>query len=364
MKKIKIVTRSRLVYENTPFGKYETCLILAQRSLSDMNFNVDLRDQPKMHYRTGDYLLVYPSNPTSEVTRLLDLLSLTSKNDHPITIKPLDLSVKLAVPSPTTLSALFTYYLELTGPVSRETMRSLASFSPSENAKNFLLSTSATQESYSAFLAAHPYSTITSLLTHATPTSQWAAPIPFLLEVPPRTRPRYYSISSSAATSPKHASTTVAVNTIPFTATPSSSPSLVFNRETRITGLATSYLSTLQPDSTIHATIHKSKFRLPTLSSHPLIIVASGTDIAPFRAFIAERARLAKMGRTVGRMIMFFGCRGRDDFLYEGELSEHAEVSNTKMRHGSENEGGEVMSIVNPFSREGDRLYVQDRVRE
>ena len=71
-------------------------------------------------------------------------------------------------------------------------------------------------------------------------------------------------------------------------------------------------------------------------------MVASDKGIAPFRAFVAERARLAKMGRTVGRMIMFFGCRGRDDFLYEDELSEHAGLSMRRYDRGVKlKEGGD-----------------------
>jgi len=50
-------------------------------------------------------------------------------------------------------------------------------------------------------------------------------------------------------------------------------------------------------------------------------MVASGTGIEPFRAFVAECARFASMGRPVGEMLLFVGCRKPDeDFIYRKEF--------------------------------------------
>ncbi|PPJ52257.1 hypothetical protein CBER1_10581 [Cercospora berteroae] len=131
-----------------------------------------------------------------------------------------------------------------------------------------------------------------------------------------------------------------------------------------IPGLCTNYLLGVQKsflsnnnanETRIFAHVRKSNFKLPALQSHPIVMVGAGTGIAPFRAFIQERARLAKMGREIGRTILFFGCRNEaEDFLYRDELREW------------ENTPELNLSVVTAFSRpsDGKKIYVQDRVRE
>lgn len=85
-------------------------------------------------------------------------------------------------------------------------------------------------------------------------------------------------------------------------------------------------------------------------------MVAAGTGIAPFRAFIAERARMKSVGKPVGRMLLFFGCRNQDeDYLYAEELAELGKVL------------GDALRIVNAFSRPvggSSKVYVRHRVVE
>ena len=114
-----------------------------------------------------------------------------------------------------------------------------------------------------------------------------------------------------------------------------------------------------EPQPILHASIRRSAFKLPASPSVPLILIAAGTGIAPFRAFLHERARLASIhGQTkpIGRIILFFGCRHPDlDLLYKDEL---LELQNTTLK--------DHLEIVYAFSRvEGEKkVYVQDRVDE
>lgn len=65
-------------------------------------------------------------------------------------------------------------------------------------------------------------------------------------------------------------------------------------------------------------------FRLPSDTETPVILFAAGTGIAPFRAFLQERAAIAKAGtRKLGPALLFFGSRDAEkDFLYKDELAE------------------------------------------
>ncbi|KEQ73148.1 putative NADPH-cytochrome P450 reductase [Aureobasidium namibiae CBS 147.97] len=328
-----------------------------------LHVELDLSDFPEIGYKTGDHLSIWPSNPNAEVERVLDQLGRLHEADVPVLIKSLDGS-KVKIPTPTTLSALLQYYLEICAPVSRETAAQLARFAPTKTSRLFLEDVSRNRSRYSAFLAA-THITVGRLLeisTRSEPTTWSSLPLAFLLDVFPVMRPRHYSISSSSVVSPRTPSITAVVSqaTIPDS----------IGGQITIPGLATNYLlahhvkdkngySLLGPDAAlegrrVYAQIRKSKFKLPALASQAIIMVAAGTGIAPFRGFIQERARMQRVGKACGKMILYFGCRSlEEDFIYREELAQLQRVLEDQL------------SIVTAFSRhEGKKIYVQERILE
>lgn len=158
----------------------------------------------------------------------------------------------------------------------------------------------------------------------------------------PPLRTRTYSISSSPLPSPTHATLTWTVVDRPAT-----------THNHRVLGVASTYLASLRPGAIFHAAVRAptNAFR-PPRNPHttPIIMVAAGTGIAPFRAFCAERA--AARG-PLAPALLFFGCRaeGEDD-LYRGELDAW--------------EAAGVVEVRRAYSRVAgrERVYVQDRVWE
>lgn len=377
------IRATRELFSNTP----RNCLHL----------DLDLTEHPQITYKTGDHLAVWAMNPDEEVERLLAVLGLADRRAAPLLVQALDKSVKVPVPSPTSLEAVLRHYLEICAPISRDAVKALAQFAPTEQARAFLTALGEDRASFAQFVV-DKHLNLGRLLEMAAQQGQqgqqgqqsgsgstitWTSlPLSFLFETLPKMQPRYYSISSSSVISPRQPTITALVSTTPVAATSSSSsPS---DTPSSIPGLATNYLlglshSLTSPDTTpkpthpagltypldgpggalsggkVYAHIRRSRFKLPAVPCHPLVMVAAGTGVAPFRAFLAERARMLNIGKEVGEMLLFFGCRRPgEDYIYREELE------------GLERELGGRLRIVTAFSREAGqpKRYVQDRVRE
>ncbi|KAJ5324424.1 hypothetical protein N7476_003024 [Penicillium atrosanguineum] len=333
-----------------------------------LHMDLDLSNQPEMTYKTGDHLAIWPGNPDAEVERLLEVLNISSRRDIPLHVKPVDSSTKNMIPSPTSAIALFRYYLEICAPVNRDNIRDLAQFAPSPEATAFLLQLGQDRQAYAEFIN-RTHVNLGRLLQLACSDKPWSdLPLSYFVETLPHIRPRFYSISSSSVVSPRKPSITAIVSTTPLPDNPNelvhgvtSNYLLAISQHSqskihphRITYHLNGPSDALQ-DGKVFAHIRRSKFKLPITGKTPLIMVGAGTGLAPFRAFLSERCQVQKIGKEIGQMILFFGCRSPDeDFIYRDELEEMQKALGDKLR------------LVTAFSRqEGTpRRYVQDRVSE
>lgn len=316
-------------------------------------------------YKTGDHIGIWPCNPDEEVERLLAALGVEDHRNKRLSVSALDSSSKPKVPSSSTLEAALRHHLEICAPVARKTILELAPFAPTPEARAMVTEIGQNRTLYEQ-LTSSTHITLARLLQLASPLDPWSnIPLSFVVDKLLTLQPRYYSISSSSVISPRRVALTFLVVNKP----------IADQEENIIHGLTSNYMlsaSKLPSNSKavtpsfqhitdnevesgkIYAHVRKSKFKLPITSLTPLILIAAGTGFAPFRAFLAERAKLHDLGKPVGRMLLFFGCRSsRSDFIYREELERLKDTL------------GEKLHIVTAFSRDGDkRVYVQDRVAE
>lgn len=337
----------------------------SDRNCLHMEIDLNVNEYTGLKYRTGDHVGVWATNPKEEVQRLTRLLGLFEKLETPLRIELLDHESKLKVPTPTTISALFSHYLEVCAPVSRETISALVQFAPTADAKNTLIKLSSDRATHSQLLESNYINFGRLLELVANCEGAWKdLPLSFVIEMLPTMQPRYYSISSSSVVQPRQVALTAVVADKPLTGSNDSIPGLCTNyllgyKGRRYSVRRSSVVSQRTGDDSdapkIFAHIRKSTFKLPALSTQPVILVGAGTGIAPFRAFLQERARLAKMGRTIGRTILFFGCRNEaQDYIYRDELKDLQDTI------------GSQCSIITAFSRpnNGKKVYVQDQVAQ
>ncbi|VTU00289.1 sulfite reductase : Sulfite reductase (NADPH) flavoprotein alpha-component OS=Rhodopirellula sp. SWK7 GN=RRSWK_01818 PE=4 SV=1: FeS: FAD_binding_1: NAD_binding_1 [Gemmataceae bacterium] len=151
-------------------------------------------------------------------------------------------------------------------------------------------------------------------------------------------QPRLYSISSSLKAHPDEVHLTVGV--------------VRYTQGSRVRkGVASNFVTeTLRTRQKAGVFVHHSPgFRVPTSGDVPVIMVGPGTGIAPFRAFLQERAATGATGKNW----LFFGDQRRDtDFLYRYELE------------GYQN-SGVLTRLDTAFSRDqAEKVYVQNRMLE
>jgi sulfite reductase (NADPH) flavoprotein alpha-component len=114
-------------------------------------------------------------------------------------------------------------------------------------------------------------------------------------------------------------------------------------------GVASTYLADLiEKGGKVPVYTHQNKnFRLPASADTPVIMVGPGTGVAPFRAFVEQRAALGKPGKNW----LFFGDqRYTYDFLYQTEWQDHLKEGN-------------LTKLDVAFSRDQpEKVYVQHRM--
>ncbi|KAF2239532.1 hypothetical protein EV356DRAFT_499698 [Viridothelium virens] len=118
-------------------------------------------------------------------------------------------------------------------------------------------------------------------------------------------------------------------------------------------GQATRYLDALPVGAPVTVSIKPSVMKLPSRTEAPLIMAGLGTGLAPFRAFVQERAWQKQQGMPVGDVLLYMGSRHqREEYLYGEEWEAYQDA-------------GIITLLGRAFSRDQpQKVYIQDRMRQ
>ncbi|WP_238081309.1 MULTISPECIES: NADPH-dependent assimilatory sulfite reductase flavoprotein subunit [Pseudescherichia] len=277
------------------------------------HIEIDLGDSG-LRYQPGDALGVWYQNDPALVRELVELLWL--KGDEPVTVDGKTLP----------LSEALEWHFELTVNTA-SIVENYAKLSRSET----LLPMVGDKARLQHYAATTP---IVDMVRFSAAQLDAEALIGLLRPL----TPRLYSIASSQAEVESEVHVTVGV--------------VRYDVEGRTrTGGASGFLADrVEEDGEIRVFIeHNDNFRLPANPETPVIMIGPGTGIAPFRAFMQQRA----VDEAPGKNWLIFGNpHFTEDFLYQVEWQRYVKE-------------GVLNRIDLAWSRDQkEKIYVQDKLRE
>lgn len=292
-----------------------------------------------MSYRAGDYLAILPFNPLRNVRRVIARFSLPW--DAMITISETS-HTTLPKGKPLPLFQVLSSLVELSQPATSRQVKKVAETLAEPSLKAEL------ERLAGDGFKAEVLDKNTSLLDilERYPTAQLSLG-QFLDALPPM-RIRQYSISSSPLKEPSRCTITYTVLDAPMRGAGA-------DGKGRFLGVSSNYLRNCEPGDWIHVAVRPSHagFHLPLDDKTPVLMVCAGTGLAPFRAFVQERALKIQSGKQLAPALLFYGCGspGQDD-IYAEEFADWQQQGAVDLRIA--------------YSRQSDRSlgcrHVQDRI--
>jgi cytochrome P450/NADPH-cytochrome P450 reductase len=284
-----------------------------------------------MPYRAGDHLGVLPRNSIDLIRRTIARFGLDA--GQYLTIIPNGgTHTHLPIDEPAPLLGVLASCVELQDVARRDDIEVLARYTDDPEQQAALYALAGDDEEAQARYREQVFATNRSVLDLLDQFPACRLPFEEYLDMLPPLRPRYYSISSSPLTGPKVCSITAGV-----VRGPARSGTGTF------TGVASGHLAQLPEDGTVFVFVREPtiEFRPPEATHVPMIMVGSGTGLAPFRGFLQERAAQREQGTPTARSLLFFGCRtSLTDQLYADELREYEEQDLVRVEYAYSREPG------------------------
>ncbi|KAK3605071.1 hypothetical protein CHS0354_000737 [Potamilus streckersoni] len=261
-------------------------------------------------YRAGDYLAVYPKNHPLEIQRLVSRCAI---NINETIIVEEEGKIK-SIP----IQEFLEIGIEFRETATRRQLRYLAETTNCPPEKQELLKLATTDYSKKVQETGITYLDLLCKFVSC------SVNVMDVLEQFTPLKPRYYSISSSEMHIVNQCSITVGV------------VHKQLSSGMDFWGLCSNFLANVKPGEVLQAEVRLSghNFYLPSKPETPIIMIATGTGIAPFRGFLQERAARIKRGEKLGKAVLFFGCRHPEqDHIYKNEFANFTDICTIEMAY-------------------------------
>ncbi|CAN0379483.1 NADPH-dependent diflavin oxidoreductase 1 [Lampetra fluviatilis] len=292
-----------------------------------------------LRFRAGDVAMIQPPSPGEAVAAVCCLLRLDPERHFYVTANHPGLPAP-PLPSPCSVRWLLERRLCVTAVPRRSAFRALARLAApgsAERERLAELSAAAGLDDLYAYCQ-RPRRTTLEVLQDFPETAARLS-LDDLLDLVPPIQPRAFSIANSPQAHPDEVHVLVAVVTY----------------RTRMfaprRGLCSTWLASLDPAKgeeppRVPLWVKRGTLAPPSPAA-PLVAVAPGTGVAPFRAMLQERFAGGHAGN-----VLFFGCRNRGGDFYFREEWEEAESRGD-------------LQLITAFSRDQEeKVFVQHRMRE
>ena len=281
-----------------------------------------------IQYEAGDVCSLFPANSAEDVNEMLEVLNFSSiaDNELEIIVQREDFNKDFTLNYPWTLRDLLSFYFDFQCTPGRYFFEVISRYAqdPIEKEKLLEFSNVSQREGLESYVIRPQRTSLEVLKDFGSVKLELSC----LFDIFPSIKPRFFSISQKD----------FGCNTLSQTVAVKNVKTLM---RTPRRGLCSKFLSSLPKGFTWCLDVQKSSFRIPQ-STRKLLIVCTGTGIAPVRAMVQQYQQM--------ELFIFFGCKSAQlDFLYKEEWNQHENIK----------------KFINAFSRASPlKRYVQDALRD
>ena len=263
-------------------------------------------------YKPAENILIYPKNNEESVKLIIKQLEIDKENDiinYKINNK--DNSINLPLPSGITIKEALLEYIDLSCQITKNILSQLEIYLTDENHKNKVKEILNDEKKMEEF-SSKRY----NLIDFIKEFNSLKLSLQNLSTIIPTISPRYYTCSSS--NNKKNNTIELIISLVSW-----KGPS----NDLRY-GLTSNYFNDLyknksftKNDEYVNMNLKESAFILPTDLSTPMLMMCTGSGIAPFISFL-EELEFNKNDKKYETYLIYGAMNKKNDFIFEKELEE------------------------------------------
>jgi len=300
---------------NSAICKADSIREMRQTNKNGSTLKIDYSYPESFSYQTGDNIGVFPSNNESEVMYLIKRMNFDPESYVHILKYKQKLSKKISIPSGLTIRELISSVLDLNGRVTKQMIKDILKFVKDQEDYEKLSEFIGSEKKWDSFEQSN-HNILDVLRLYESINMSF---IDFYKLVG-KISPRFYTVASSNNYRPSKLE--IVISLVNF------NHSIAKSSEKRL-GLTSKYYHSMNENFAFSENIEKqltstrlisreSGFKLPNNPHTPIIMICTGTGIAPYISFLQEMKAVNIQRET----LLLFGSKNSEcDFIYKEELT-------------------------------------------